>query len=55
MAKGDNVEVQDAIPDPLPRRFVMRLAHKFDIPPYYFWHPDEARAHNQIDHNAPPN
>ena len=28
------------LPVMVPRRFVLRLAHKFAVPPHYFWHPE---------------
>lgn len=33
------VEVQ-VLPAQVPRRLVQRLAHKFGIPSYLFWHPE---------------
>jgi len=39
LIRGEVVEVQ-YFPDLVPRRLVLRLAHKFQIPRHLFWHPE---------------
>lgn len=39
MIRDTVVEVQ-FLPDMVPRRLVLRLSHKFEVPAHYFWHPD---------------
>lgn len=52
LIKGDILEVQ-FFPERVPRRLVMRLAHKFEIPPHYFWHPEMMREEER-QKNIPP-
>lgn len=44
--KGDLVEVQ-VLPERVPRRLVLRFAHKFEVAPHFFWHPEKLPADQQ--------
>ena len=39
MVLGTEIEVQ-CFTERIPRRMVLRLAHKFKVAPHYFWHPE---------------
>lgn len=41
--KGDIVEVQ-VLPERVPRRLILRFAHKFGVPPHFFWNPEKMPA-----------